>query len=160
MDEWNVVQSSWAQPPSEKAFLGLRLHLGSESHLLIKAPRLPCRKLVGSFLKLALSIKRVDQLQLSLWLRLHLCSVTAPENALNSASTFWGVGSFQKHVCKHTHCACTQWTAPGASSPGLGVSACYASSLEKCVYVSAHSHPPRLMLISLPVKLSLLRTQD
>lgn len=74
---------------------------------------------MGSFSKLALSIKRVDQLQLSLWLRLQLCSVTAPENALNSARTFWGVGAF-KRMCASTPMARAHSGQPQECAPGVG----------------------------------------
>lgn len=106
--------------------------------LAYQSLRLPCRKLVGSFRKRAPSIKRRDQFRV--WrfqgvLRLQPPSGSgcSSENTPSNANTFWGMLELSKAVCEHTHC--TYSRQPQELPPGPGIFACYAGSLEKCVYV-------------------------
>lgn len=140
-----------------KAFLGLRLHLTALNSTCLSRP---LTGFAGSwweaFTKRTLSIKRMGQLQFSASAS---CSATAQANTLSSANAIRGMVELSD-TCVSTPIAQAHGRPSQELSHRLGNSAFYTGSLQKCVYVSAHSHPHRLMLISLPVKLSLLRTQD
>lgn len=69
----------------------------------------------------------------------------------------WG---FQTHACENTHCTCTQSPTAGAFTWTGHLCLPRRHSGGSVFTFRAHSHPRRLALISLPVKLSLPRTQD
>ena len=156
-NEWNGTESSWHITALRKCILGTQIALNCpEFHFLIKAPPcLACRKLVRSFMKHALSIKtRRDQLQPwnipRSWLR---------QEPTQHCERWWHLVhcvSFQTHTHTHTHThtrdthhhyvqipTCTPECSKSRHPRFL------CSPSKKRVYVMSHSHPYRLMSISL-----------
>lgn len=90
----------------------------------------------------------------SLCLKLQLYSATA-----QCQRRLGHVGSF-KHMCENTHCTCTQSPTAGAFTWAGHLCLPCRHSGGSVFTFRAHSHPRRLALISLLVKLSLPWTQD
>lgn len=159
LDEWNVIQSSCTQPPLEKASLGLGLHFTAPNSTGLSRPLTGLQEVGGKLYRVCPVNQKNEPAS---------APVKTPRSpgasALLSRSTVPMLSGarwvFQTRACENTHCTCTQSPTAGAFTRAGQLCMPRRHSVGSVFTFRAHSHPCRLVLISLPVKLSLPWTQD
>lgn len=121
------------KPPSENAFLGLRLHLIAWIPLSYQGPWFTCRKLVGSYEVCPVNQKRTG-MAAALGRPKKLCASSSPATAQAATATAQG------HILRKIHSSPPQMSAASGVPTNFQIHTCVRGNHQLPVQISAHTH--------------------